>query len=348
MAFRSTFAPNFDCLVRLGNQGIALGANSLAAWVRFDSLTATYEILEINDSGGTPFMSSILLSGNQIEYTQRSVTSNIDFLGAALVVANTWYHVALTYDGTTLRGYLNGVPNGTSTGLTGVRNNWADLQFGPTLGYLQDGCFYDAALSQAEITQLYLNRLPGRRQNLRIHLPAYAGAANRRLDYSGNGFNFTDNGTPTDSTVPPPQAGWGYGQRRLMYTDASGTPLPSAYGGDTIFDGAFAAQKLAAAAFAGDTLFGGGMSVNKAAMAAWGGATLFGGGFDARKSAMSAFGGDTLFGGAFASPVVVKVASFGGDTLFGGGMSATGGGGPPPVGSPEYIRYWRRGIRRGR
>jgi hypothetical protein len=226
MAFRSTYSPNFDCLVRLGNQGIPIGNNTLAAWVRFDNLSATYEVIEITDSGGTSFASAILSNGTQIEYSQRNAAgTQINFLGPTTLSANTWYHVALTWDGTTLRGYLNGAPNGTSTGLTGARGNWADLQVGPTLGYLQDAVFYTEALSAAEITQLYRGRMPKRRTNLFAHLPCFPGAANRRIDYSGNGNNFTDNGTPADSTIEGPQVGWATSAVRPTYHEADGSTV---------------------------------------------------------------------------------------------------------------------------
>lgn len=347
MAFRSTFAPNFDCLVRLGNQGIAVGANTLAAWVRFDNLSATYEVLEINDSGGAPFASAILLSGNQIEYIQRNAAgAGLGLLSVTTVAINTWYHVALTWDGTTLRGYLNGVEEVNGTGLAGARGNWADLQFGPTLGYLSDGVFYTAALTPEQIVQLYRRRLPGRRDNIFAHLPTFAGAANRRLDYSGLGHHFTDNATPTDSTVAPPQAGWGTSHPRALYSDATGTPLPIAAGGATLFAGDAAALKNLLAASGGNTLFGGAADAQKAEFIAAGGSMLFGGNAAATTSKNVAADGATLFGGA-AAAIVVKYAQAGGSTLFGGDAAATGGGGPPPSVS-DHTKMYRRGPRYSR
>lgn len=227
MSFTSTWSPNFDCLVRAGDQGRALGNNTLACWARFDNLSAAYEVIEINGNGYS-FGSAIFLNGTDVEYSQRSSSAQINKLGGQTLSANTWYHFALTYDGTTMRCYLNGAEIQTSTGLTGTRGNWWDLQVGPSLGQLQDAVFYDAALSAAEILALYACRLPKRRTNLIHHLPLFNGAAARRVDYSGNALNFSDSGTPTDGTSSPP-VGWG-GATQLII-------LPAGSAGQITADG---------------------------------------------------------------------------------------------------------------
>ncbi len=70
--------------------------------------------------------------------------------GGGAVLLNTWTHVAVTYDGTTARTYLNGVPARTLTGLSG------DIT--PLNGPLKIGSRSDDVL----------NRLPNERFNGRI------------------------------------------------------------------------------------------------------------------------------------------------------------------------------------
>lgn len=346
MAFRSTFSPNFDCIIRAGNQGVPLGNNTLAVWFKWDNTSADYEMIEVNLSNGQAFGSCIQLVGGDIAFHQTNdAGGRISVVGPAYS-PGVWTHAALTWDGTTMTGYVNGAAVGTQTGLGARVANWADLQVGPGVGELQDAVFYTVALTPEQIVQLYRARNPGVRTGLRYHLPCFPGATNRLIDYSGNAFNFTNNGTPVASTGDPPQAGWGSSSMRSLYTDASGTPLPTAMGGDTLFGGAIAASKIANAAVGGDTLFGGVIAASKVANAAVGGDTLFGGTMAATKLRVAAVGGDTLFGGSIGSPVVTKFAAFGGATLFGGDtFSATGGGAPPGPGGQvvKLFRPYRRG-----
>lgn len=338
MAFRSTYSPNFDSLVRLGNQGIALGNNSLACWVRFDNLTASYEVIEINDSGGQPFASAIILNGNQIEYTQRNAAgAAIDFVGPTTVAANTWYHVALTYDGTTLRGYLNGAANGTATGLTGARGNWADLQVGPTLGYLSDALFYSAALSAAEIQQLMTQRLPMRRTNLEIWLPTFPGS-NRLVDYSGKGRDFANNGTPVDATTYP-AVGWGAPRPRI-FLPPPGVALAAT--GSTQVSGTATMTRAQAITASGLTQVSGSASAPPSLTAA--GSTQTTGTATVGKVIAITAAGATQCSGAVSTPQNIAITADGLTRTFG---NADVSGSYPPGAPSTFTHQWRR-DRRGR
>lgn len=339
MAFHSTFSPNFDCLRRAGNQGIAIGNNSLACWVNFANLSGAYEVIEINDSGGFPFASAILLNGNQIEYSQRNAAgTQINFLGGTTLSANTWYHVALTYDGTTLRGYLNGATNGTSTGLTGARGNWADLSVGATLGELQDALFYSAALSADEISQLYRSRQPKRRANLEYALPCYPGA-NRLVDYSGNGRDFTNGGTPTDSTIVPPPVGWGSLGNRIVVPASSGTAITA--DGLTQCTGSATTGKAAAVTATGTTNVSGTADMQGGKTAA--GTTNVTGSANVGIAYATAASGLTQCTGAAAVSMNAAVTASGLVQTFGTAAVSSN----QPSGTANYVHLWRRN-RRGR
>lgn len=76
---------------------------------------------------------------------------------------DTWYHVALTYDGATQAIYINGVQRSTLswTGAIASSNVFTignEPAFSTYLnGYVQDVHLYDRALSHQEIRQLYAN-----------------------------------------------------------------------------------------------------------------------------------------------------------------------------------------------
>jgi hypothetical protein len=258
MAFHSTYSPNFDSLVTVGaaTPSTAIGANTLAVWANFNSLATDGELIEINavsGSGGNgAFDSAILysLASAKIEFTQRSSTQNRDFVATFTIATGTWYHFALVWDGTNLTGYANGAVIGTNTtgALTGTRGNWGNLQLGPATAELQDGVFFAAALTIDEIAQLYRARCPDRRNNLIGHYPCYPGS-NRGLDYSGNGNNFGNQGTPIDSTVTPPSVGWGVGRSRIILPNSSGITIVGA--GLVNVTGAAAMSSGASAAGAG-------------------------------------------------------------------------------------------------
>jgi hypothetical protein len=88
--------------------------------------------------------------------------------GTAAININTWYHAAMTYDGSTLRLFVNGVADG-STPVTGgaIIGGTQPLRIGggapgndPPFyfpGRIDDVRLYDRALSQAEIQALYAN-----------------------------------------------------------------------------------------------------------------------------------------------------------------------------------------------
>lgn len=319
MAFRSTWSPGFAYLFRGGDQGIALGNNTLAVWFNWDDVNvAGYEAIEINSTiGGLFFGSAIVLSGDQIEYLQRSSTDQLQVL-SGVINADQWYHAAVTYDGTIMRAYLNGVEIGNdASGLTGLRGNWSDVQVGPGLGNLQDAVFYTEALSAEEIQQLYAQRVPRRRANLRYWLPLFPGA-NRVVDYSGNGFNFSNADAPADATITGPPALWG--PRSPQVVLSSGTSVAADGDGRTLFNGSGARTAAVAAVADGRTVFNGSGARTASAAKAGDGRTLFNGAASATTGAPA--DGRTVFNGAGARAVAVATAADG-RTAFNGSATAT-------------------------
>ena len=81
--------------------------------------------------------------------------------GLTSMALGTWHHLALTWDGTTKRGYFDGVADvmaaatiasDATTALSiGERDTASPISF---LGTVDDLVFYKRVLTQAEITQL--------------------------------------------------------------------------------------------------------------------------------------------------------------------------------------------------
>ncbi|MSR71450.1 MAG: LamG domain-containing protein [Candidatus Taylorbacteria bacterium] len=95
---------------------------------------------------------------------QRSAAAQNDFSGAAHV-AGRWYHVTVTWDGTTTRLYVNGVQENSAAG--GRPDNQPasrEVRIGNFKGYassefqgpIDDVRVYSRALSVAEVKQLYI------------------------------------------------------------------------------------------------------------------------------------------------------------------------------------------------
>lgn len=371
MAFHSTYSPNFDCLAMVGAASgpTALGNNTLAAWVNFNSLATDGEIIEVNASGGGngAFDSAIIwnLASAKLEFTQRTSTTNRDFVPTFTVTTNTWIHVALTWDGTNLLAYANGALIGSNTtgAMAGTRGNWGGLQLGPATADIQDGVFYTAALSADEILQLYRQRQPKRRNNLYCHIPCFPGS-NRGVDLSGNANNLPASGTPVDSTIVPPSVGWGSGRSRLFLPaatvltadgatqttgaaavtaaasiPASGTTqttgaaavtasanVPSS--GTTQTTGTAAVTASASAASAGTTQVTGVVAMTAAAALAASGITQTTGTATMTKSAALAQAGTTQTTGAATFSVITSIPSSGATQTSGtANVTSSGGGG---------------------
>lgn len=123
----------------------------------------------------------------------------------ATLGTSNWYHMALTYDGTTLRGYLNGQSQGSvaasgSGGVTGTSGLFIGSLDGSsffTNALIDDVSYFNRALTADEIKELYEGRSvgelwPNYSANLQglWHLSGIT-------DSSKNAYHLTNNGTTT-------------------------------------------------------------------------------------------------------------------------------------------------------
>ena len=163
------------------NKTINLGSQqSMFCWVKFDrfyessSLTGVigqHRYQKNTGMGITTYRISETTAYLSVNTGTGSNRTFNDYRGSTVINANKWYHVGYTFDGSTIRLYVNGSLDGTFTGHSSQKNvedyigifMWSlnDSTITNTLypkyqlkGYLNDVRIYDHCLSLKEIKEI--------------------------------------------------------------------------------------------------------------------------------------------------------------------------------------------------
>jgi hypothetical protein len=169
---------------------------SLSFWIKPTGAQSTKGIMQVANSLGDGVPWILLQRKNS---TTISWYFNDDYRIDETVNDNTWYHLAVVYDGSTWRAYKNGVADGTYTGPVGTNNGtytWFGNGYnGYFNGVVDDVRIYNRPLSAGEVLGLY-QATKSSIGTLRI--------------YSGGGDG-TFNGTPVevDAGLEKGQVAWG-------------------------------------------------------------------------------------------------------------------------------------------
>ena len=133
----------------------------------------------------------------------------------------TWYHITLTHDGTTPRGYLNGVLDVSGTNivdpLTSIEvgrsenSEWLN-------GRAAAIKIYSAVLTTDEMLQEMRQYLPVRTANINSWFPLFN--TTPIADYSGNAFDFGFGGGSITVEDGPPIP-WKAGRQRILIPPAA-------------------------------------------------------------------------------------------------------------------------------
>jgi hypothetical protein len=134
--------------------------STIMTWVRRAAVGARHDLISKEQSGATGYELSVL-SSNLPEWGIFDGSNYRVVAGTTTLSINTTYHLCGTYDGTSLKVYVNGVLEKTGNYSTGSTNSY-NLNFGrrPAAsnylnGQLEDIRMYNRALSIDEINTVY-------------------------------------------------------------------------------------------------------------------------------------------------------------------------------------------------
>lgn len=146
--------------IRPGITGLPTTAITVNAWVNISTLVSWYDL--INNRWANAGAFDLYTSGTGgVTFGVYDTAQRNANCPASSITAGSWYMLTGTYDGTTVRTYVNGV-SCASTAVSGVTLSYSagNLQFGETNAgssthTIDDVRIYNRALSSTEITALY-------------------------------------------------------------------------------------------------------------------------------------------------------------------------------------------------
>ncbi len=145
----------------------ALTVSEWVNWSAFTSGSGGYATVSNSGSAANGFaiyQNTSAPYNKLLSFIYTSVGGLHSITGSTLLSTGTWYHVVLTYDGSNVRLYVNGVQDGSAAATGTITTSTADLLFGSQYtsgggkftGTLDDVRIYNRALSSSEINDQYL------------------------------------------------------------------------------------------------------------------------------------------------------------------------------------------------
>jgi len=186
------------------------GIFSFSVWAKVTGGTGTYRSV-ITSRGNNQGYILYATASNQWGFWLGTGAYFLHLDGPA-VVLNTWAHITGTYDGTTMRMYVNGVEFGTGTNPSGyepnpsfpIRIGAGNTEGNPDFffpGLIDDVRIYDKALMPIEVIAVMNNT-----QVSLMAMPRFTvlGYNDNRLQQSDGLSGWNKNCIPYGSTTPPP------------------------------------------------------------------------------------------------------------------------------------------------
>ena len=137
---------------------------TISTWIRPGAKATQYVIKKSDKNTVDGYELSLSKSGTVFVRFNEASSGNalrLDSNSSYPTSGNTWMHVAATYDGSTIRLYINGVLESTQSANFQIASNSLGLHLGsgnggyrPMSGGLDDARIYDRALTTAEVQEL--------------------------------------------------------------------------------------------------------------------------------------------------------------------------------------------------
>ncbi len=128
------------------------GKCTISAWINATSFPNAYNSVFGGASAGTATAFLIKSTGKLAPFFALGTSQGYDGTGTNTLVASTWYYIVMSYDGATVRGYVNGSLDGTAA-IVGIPNTssltlWAIGKDEVTAGRFWNGIVDEVRVSQ--------------------------------------------------------------------------------------------------------------------------------------------------------------------------------------------------------
>jgi len=144
---------------------------TVAAWIRMESTSSDVGLVHFwETSGGAYFQWDFDTGTDGMELKLSTDGYNVAttaYPDTGSMSASTWYHVAVTWDGSTIRWYLNGSADGTDSFSGSFTTGNAKLYVGDEYsglgfdGLIDEVILFDRELSSSEISDIYTDGIDG-------------------------------------------------------------------------------------------------------------------------------------------------------------------------------------------
>lgn len=147
------------------NSALSPSSITVSAWINSTGISAEQVI-------ASKFYNQTSIKGWEMEVYQSklyfAINTNAVLQGSTTMTSNTWYHLVSTYDGNTIRVYVNGILDGSSSTAAGITNPTGNMNIGRYTfstnlffnGLLDDVRIYNRALTATEVSSLAAGTAP--------------------------------------------------------------------------------------------------------------------------------------------------------------------------------------------